>query len=71
MLFADVTFVSVLAYGSFRILKLVGFAKWLAHYSREETIRGNTVYVAIIQEKFFLDSDDGLCIPRNRQIQWN
>ena len=26
---------------------------------------------ATMIEKFFLDSDDGLCTPKNRQIQWN
>ena len=29
------------------------------------------IYVATTIEKFFVDSDDGLCIKKNREIQWN
>ena len=29
------------------------------------------IYVATTIEKFFLDSDDGLCIKKNWQIQWD
>ena len=29
------------------------------------------IFVATMIEKFFVDSDNGLCIQKNRQIQWN
>ena len=37
-------------------------------YFCEITVR---IYVVTTIEKFFLDSDDGLCIKKIRQIQWD
>ena len=45
----------------------------LAQVYVSTTLRRITVriYVATTIEKFFLGSDDGLCIQKNRQIQWD
>ena len=40
-------------------------------FEKTKIIHGMYIWVARIVEKVFLGSDNGLCTPKNRQIQWN